>query len=85
MQDQVASSVNDTGTCQEIDTPLAQSGSRTVLEKTRRDLIVMRNKHGAASPIGRRCSNIIELIQAPEVPKVFLVRQMADLERLLAE
>lgn len=54
------------------------------LESARRDLIALRLKHGATSPIGCRCSNIIELIQAPEVPKVFLERQMGDLQRLLA-
>jgi hypothetical protein len=53
-------------------------------EDLRRDLIALRVKHGAASPVGCRCSNIIELIQAPEVPRVFLERQMADLQRLLA-
>jgi hypothetical protein len=53
-------------------------------EDVRRHLIALRVKHGATSPIGCRCSNIIELIQAPEVPKVFLERQMADLQRLLA-
>ena len=77
-------SVNDPRTVAAPDTPATHGSSRTVLEQTRRDLIVMRVKHGATSPIGCRCSNIIELIQAPEVPKVFLERQMADLQRLLA-
>lgn len=39
---------------------LPHDGSRDVLEQTRRDLIVIRNKHGAMSPIGCRCSNIVE-------------------------
>lgn len=81
-QDHAASTVNDTGTDRKIDTPLTHLGSRTVLEKTRRDLIALRVKHGAASPIGARCSNIVELIQMPEVPKFQLARQMADLDRL---
>ena len=77
-------SVNDSGTGSGSDTPLTQQSSRDVLEQVRRDLIALRVKHGATSPIGCMCSNIIELIQAPEVPKVFLERQMADLQRLLA-
>lgn len=84
VQDHATSSVNVTGTDRKIDTPLTQAGSRGVLEQTRRDLIVMRNKHGATSPIGCRCSNIIELIQVPELPRLQLERQMADLQRLLA-
>jgi hypothetical protein len=53
-------------------------------EDVRRDLIALRVKHGATSPIGCRCSNIIELLQAPEVPAALVARQMADLQRLLA-
>jgi hypothetical protein len=83
-QDHAASTVNTIGTCQEIDTPLTQPGSRTVLEQTRRDLIVMREAYGADSPVGHRCSNIVELLQMPELPKALLARQMADLARLRA-
>jgi hypothetical protein len=53
-------------------------------EDVRRDLIALRVKHGATSPIGCRCSNIIELLQTPEVPAALVARQMADLQRLLA-
>lgn len=81
-QDRAASTVNTIGTCQEIDTLLTQPGSRTVLEQTRRDLIVMREAHGADSAIGHRCSNIVELLQMPELPKALLARQMADIHRL---
>lgn len=35
----------------------------------RRELILMRNKYGATSAIGCRCSNIVELIQMPELPQ----------------
>ena len=84
LQDHAPSTVNTTGTCKEIDTPLTQPSSRTVLEQTRRDLIVMRDAHGAESPVGYRCSNIVELIQMPEVPRFQLERQMSDLQRLLA-
>jgi hypothetical protein len=55
----------------------------TNFDDTRRDLIALRVKHGATSAIGCRCSNIVELIQVPEVPKFQLERQMADLQRLL--
>lgn len=33
------------------------------LEDTRRDLIAMRTKHGADTPIGHRCSNIIGQVE----------------------
>lgn len=56
----------------------------TVPEAARRDLIALRDAHGADSPIGHRCSNIVELLQMPEVPKFQLARQMADLQRLMA-
>jgi hypothetical protein len=75
---------NDSATSSPTNTGLAQPSSRTVLEQTRRDLIVMRAKHGADSPIGCRCSNIVELIQMPEVSAALVARQMADLQRLLA-
>ena len=77
-------SVNDSGTGSASDTPLAQPSSRTVLEQTRRDLIVMRQAHGDDSAVGHRCSNIVELIQMPELPKELLKRQMTDLARLRA-
>jgi hypothetical protein len=75
-------SANDVGTVSNIDVGLTQPGSRTVLEQTRRDLIVMREAHGADSAIGHRCSNIVELLQMPELPRTLLARQMADLHRL---
>jgi hypothetical protein len=82
VQDHASSSMNDSGTNGKIDARLTHQGSRTVLEQTRRDLIVMREAHGADSPIGHRCSNIVELLQMPELPKALLARQMADLQRL---
>lgn len=33
------------------------------LENTRRDLIAMRVKHGANTPIGHRCSNLLEQLE----------------------
>jgi len=67
--------------------------TRTVLEQTRRDLIVMREAHGADSEIGHRCSNLIELLQNYDdagsanselAISRLIVRQEADLKRLLA-
>ena len=84
VQDRVASSVNASGTSGKIDTPLTQEDSRNVLEKTRRDLIVMREAYGADSAVGHRCSNIVELLQMPELPRYLLKRQMTDLARLRA-
>jgi hypothetical protein len=81
LQDHAGTGANVIGTCQEIDAPLTRPGSRDVL---RRELILMRNKHGATSPIGCRCSNIVELLQMPEVPRFQIERQMSDLQRLLA-
>jgi hypothetical protein len=81
---QDVSTLNDSATPRHDTGNIGGIGSRTVLEQTRRDLIVMREAHGADSPIGHRCSNIVELIQMPEVPKFQLERQMADLQRLRA-
>jgi len=80
LQDQAASTVNGTGTCQDIGTPLTQAGSLDVL---RRDLIAKRVRYGADSPIGHRCSNLIELLQVPEIPTYLISRQMRDMEQLL--
>lgn len=60
-----------------------ENAHRDLPEDVRRGLIALRLKHGATSPIGCRCSNIVELIQVPEVPKFQIERQMADLQRLL--
>jgi hypothetical protein len=54
------------------------------MEETRRHLIALRERHGATSAIGCRCSNIVELIQMPELPQAQYDRQMADLQQLLA-
>ena len=83
VQDRANSSVNVKGTNGKIDAWLTRSCSQDVLSQTYRDLMALRVKHGAGTPIGHRCSNIVELIQAPEVPKFQLERQMADLQRLL--
>jgi hypothetical protein len=56
----------------------------TNLEASRRDLIALRVKHGADSDIGHGCSNIIELIQQPELPSKLIQYQTERLARLLA-
>ena len=58
-------------------------------EKTRLtnrgELDAIRRDHGPTSPIGHRCSNLIELSQMPELPQAQYDRQMADLQQLLAQ
>lgn len=75
---------NNPETSASVGAELTQPGSRSVLEQTRRDLIVMREAYGADTPVGHRCSNIVELLQIPELPKDLLQRQMTDLARLRA-
>jgi hypothetical protein len=80
--------VNNPRTDAIIDAPLTQPRSRSVpmdFEQTRRDLMAIRVKHGADSPIGHRVSNIIELMQEPKPPTRLIERQMADLQRLLRD
>jgi hypothetical protein len=84
LQDHAEPSTNEMGTVSNIDVGLTHVSSRDVLEKTRRDLIVMREAYGADSAVGHRCSNIVELLQMPELPKALLARQMSDLQQLLA-
>lgn len=65
-----------------IDTSVTQPRSVFDLKTTRRGLIALRNAHGADTPIGHRCSNLVELLQMPELATGLIQRQMADLERL---
>lgn len=76
--------VNGTRTNLHFGTQLTHGRSWDVLKQTYRDLMALRVKHGPGTPIGYRCSNIMELLQVPEVPTALLARQMADLQRLLA-
>lgn len=55
--------MNGTGTDSKSDTPLTRPRSGFDLEDTRRNLIAMREKHGADTPIGHRCSNLVEMLQ----------------------
>ena len=54
------------------------------IENTRRELIALRVKYGAESPIGHRCSNIVELLKKKPPPTELIKRQMAELQALLA-
>jgi hypothetical protein len=62
------------------------------LEGVRRDLIAIRDAHGADSAIGYRCSNVVELIQElegatgeqREAVMANIEKQAADLQRLRA-
>lgn len=76
--------MNDSGTRTGSDTPLTQDRSGFDLENTRRDLIALRVKYGAESPIGHRCSNIVELLKRKPPPVELIKRQMAELQALLA-
>jgi hypothetical protein len=61
-----------------------QGGSVTIsLPETIRDLLKLRAKHGADTPIGHRASNIIECFKYINNSPAIL-RQMDDLKRLLA-
>ena len=64
-------------------------------ESTRRDLIALRVKHGADTPIGHRCSNLIEQIKSyrskvarddfgADVIQRLIKRSMTELQSLLA-
>ena len=60
------------------------------LEKTRRDLIATRAKHGAETPIGHRCSNLLGMLDSMKTTtddqRTGLAKnitdQMTDLEQL---
>ena len=74
--------VNDSGTFEgngAIDVP---KPIRNFSEETRRALIAVRIKHGANTPIGHRCSNIVEMLESA-APPAMIAKQMASLEQLL--
>lgn len=52
-------------------------------ENTRRDMIALRVKYGADTPIGHRCSNIIEGLKN-KVPPALIAKQMRELQALVA-
>jgi len=61
------------------------------LEPTRRDLIAMRVRHGADSPVGHRCSNLIGQLESLQdatskdqrrALERAIEKSMADLKRL---
>ncbi len=78
---------NDTETRGPIDTGLTQARSRAV----RHDLIAIRAEHGHDSPIGHRCSNVLEQLENfvraydPDQRRrldAAIMRQMAELSTL---
>ena len=74
--------VNDSETSGSIDAGLTQDRSGFDLDATRRSLIAMRVKHGAESPIGHRCSNLIEQLQNLETATG---DQRANLQKAIAQ
>jgi hypothetical protein len=46
-------------------------------------LLAMRSRHGADTPIGHRCSNVIEMLRQPVPYRAGIRRQLDDIERLL--
>jgi hypothetical protein len=65
------------------DTPLTQPSSGFDLENTCRDLIALRVKHGADTPIGHRCSNL-DVMLRKGAPAANIAKQMRELQALLA-
>lgn len=72
---------NDSATSSSTDTELAQPRSRDVL----RDLIVMREAHGADSAVGHHLSNLVELMKMPAPPAHLLKRQADGLHRAMRD
>ncbi len=81
--DQDSLGMNGSGTDLKSGTLLTQPRSGFDLENTRRDLIALRVKYGADTPIGHRCSNIAELLDNGGPPEL-IAKQTAELKRLLA-
>lgn len=73
------------GTDAKIDTPVTQPRSGFDPGTMRANLMAQRNAAGAESAIGHHCSNLIELLQLPELPKDLIRRQLDGLDRLTAQ
>jgi hypothetical protein len=69
--------MNESGTCEKIDTPLTQAGSLNVL----RDLLVKRRRVGPESREGRLLSNLIQQIRNYQREEDPVAR--ANLERFM--
>ena len=65
VQDHVSSSMNESGTCEKIDTRLTQRCSPDVL----RELIVKRNRVGRLSREGKILSNLIKMALWQDEPE----------------
>lgn len=85
--------MNDSGTFGSIDAGVTQESSRDVLDRTRRDLIVMCQFHGEGSAAAHHGFNLVELLQADvlngpvwgdhpiQQPSRLLERQATGLQR----
>lgn len=69
---------NDARTCNQIGTRLTQRRSADVPD----GLVQMRRRHGFDSPIGRRCSNILEMLDAGTAKPADIAEQVAELAAL---
>ncbi len=76
--DQDSSSMNGSGTGPKIDTPLTHSSSRDVPA----GLIQMRRAHGHTSKVGRRCSSILEMMDAGTAKPADIADQVRQLAKL---
>ena len=77
LQDRASSPVNASRTCETIGTELTQADSRSV--PLTGDLKRLRDRVGYDSPIGHRCSNIMELMdQCPRPPEEWIAYLMPD-------
>jgi len=73
--------VNDSRTCGKIDTPLTQVCSADVPA----GLIQMRRTHGYDTPIGHRCSNILEMLDAGTAKPADIATQVRELSSLVSK
>jgi hypothetical protein len=75
-------SVNGSGTIAGSDTPLTHLRSPDVLKTSHRDLLKMRNKVGAETPLGHHLSNLDQQLRNWERETDLTAR--ANLERFIA-
>jgi hypothetical protein len=76
--------MNETETCANSDENLTQPRSVFDLKTMRATLLTLRDAHGPESAIGYHCSNLVELLQLPELPRDLIRRQLKGLDRLRA-
>lgn len=73
--------MNDSGTSGSICAETEPENPATM----RSNLMAQRAAAGAESAIGHHCSNLIELLQLPELPTHLIRRQLDGLDRLTAQ